>query len=165
MKIRNTRRVLAVGARALGLLGLMVAVPATAEAVPAPMSCSAYGCDGHDPNIQTWQTGPTTVADAFISSPISVDVALRYGVTDGDQYSWAKVTMYESGGMVDVWTDRSFDGGATWTSGLGEVTKEVGPDGSIYTPMYYNTSGTKMRACARAELGSPWGSITCTLWF
>ncbi|WP_433893341.1 hypothetical protein [Streptomyces sp. CA-111067] len=55
----------------------------------AAASCRGYGCDGHDPDIQTWQSGPKTVTFGDIPD-IFAEVDLLYGVTDGDQYSWAQ---------------------------------------------------------------------------
>ncbi|MET9349499.1 hypothetical protein ABZY67_22725, partial [Streptomyces termitum] len=68
-------------------LAAVLAAPAPASA--AVLSCSGYGCDGHDPNIQTWQSGPATASGPYdYGSGFSIE--LRRGTTDGDLYAWGR---------------------------------------------------------------------------
>lgn len=130
-------------------------------------ACSGYGCDGHDPNVQSWDSGPKTVAAQSVDG--YAEVVLRWGKTDGDQYSWARVETTTTGGQFRLWVDRSLDGHQTWAV-LGVTTKSISTNSNGYAPMYYNPSGAEMRACAKYNLGTVdgttiWSDTGCTAWF
>ena len=128
-------------------------LPATA-ATPATAICNTY-CDARDPGLSTQDRVPVTAALSGRT------VALHFD--DADAMGWASV---DGGGAGDeVWLDRSFDGGATWSSGskLGDTTTPSGQTGwrtLMYNVDDWNNDGVgALRACA-----SVGGSIACTSW-
>ncbi|MFF0014556.1 hypothetical protein [Streptomyces sp. NPDC005374] len=168
MKIR-TRLGFALGTL-LSSLAFTIVAPNSASA--AALACDNFGCDGHDPNIQSWESGPVTTYGPNQAGG-SFLYELRWGKTDGDQYSWARL-WYISGSNEQDWNiyvqrctkDQSecywrlgvkAGGASGWTAKV--------PDGTNYyytrTPMYYNPSTHKMRACAE----NPSGTEYCTAWY
>lgn len=152
----------------LSSLTLALAMPTSAQAA----SCDNFGCDGHDPNVQTWQTGPVSPYGPYDLGG-SFEYEMRWGKTDGDQYSWGRL-WYISGSDEQNWTvyvQRCTKSHSTCYWRLGEKkggasgwTSKV-PGGTNYyytrTPMYYNPSGYEMRACAE----DPSGNESCTPWY
>ncbi len=117
-------------------------LPATA-ATPATAICNTY-CDARDPGLSTQDRVPVTAALSGRT------VALHFD--DADAMGWASV---DGGGAGDeVWLDRSFDGGATWSSGskLGDTTTPSGQTGwrtLMYNVDDWNNDGVgALRACA-----------------
>ncbi|MEV0416389.1 hypothetical protein AB0I68_38035 [Streptomyces sp. NPDC050448] len=141
---------------------LMVA-PGPASATVT--SCSGFGCDGHDPAIQRWQSGPTHRDGRDHGSGFGVE--LWTGTTDGDFYAWAKAS-YPSGSNPYDYTvfvqrcrlDHSM------CENLGESRADLlmydGMDGNIVykrTGMYYDPAARTARACMRGA-----GREVCTGW-
>ncbi|MDI5965486.1 glycoside hydrolase family 76 protein [Streptomyces sp. SL13] len=123
---------------------------------PATAVCNTY-CDGRDPAL--------AAADR---SPVSVTLfsrAITLHLDDTDAMGWASIT---NGSPADeVWVDRSFDGGRTWSSGskLGDTTIPTGQTG-WRTLMYNNDDWANhgigaLRACGKASDRS---DIACTAW-
>ncbi|NEA19044.1 glycoside hydrolase family 76 protein [Streptomyces halstedii] len=132
------------------------ALPATAaESAAADTVCNKY-CDARDPSAAT--------SDRI---PVSTTVngrTVRLHLSDNDVMGWASI---DDGGAGDeVWLDRSFDGGQTWSTGS-KLGQTATPDGSTgwRTQMYnvddWNTAGVgALRACGKG--GS--GEVSCTGW-
>lgn len=152
----------------LSSIALVVSLPSSAYAA----SCSGFGCDGHDPNIQTWQTGPVSTYGPYDAGG-SFEYELRWGKTDGDQYSWGRL-WYISGSNEQDWSvyvQRCTKSHSTCYWRLGEKkggasgwTAKV-PSGTNYyytrTPMYYNPSTYETRACVDTSDGD----TLCTPWY
>lgn len=153
------------GVRRLGLVGLaLVALVAAVaswggSAVPARANtsvCNIY-CDGRDPALAGGDRTP--VSTTIYSRSIVLHVS------DPDNMGWASI---DSGSPTDeVWLDRSWDGGLTWSDGskLGDTTIPSGRTG-WRTLMYNvdNPSGHQvgaLRACGKAGNRS---AIACTPW-
>ncbi|NED08066.1 hypothetical protein G3I55_41260, partial [Streptomyces sp. SID6648] len=84
----------------LSALALVLMLPGPAQA--RAQACAGFGCDGHDPNIQTWQSGPVSPYGPYNLGG-SFLYELRWGKTDGDQYSWARLH-YISGSNEQNWS-------------------------------------------------------------
>lgn len=119
--------------------------------------CDKY-CDGRDPALASGDRVAQTVTDGGRTISLHLD--------DGDDMGWA---VTDSGGQGDeVWLDRSFDNGRTWSSGskLGDTTVPAGYGGwrtLMYNVDDWNNLGVGLlRAC-----GEPSGSstIACTSWY
>ncbi|MEU7054826.1 hypothetical protein [Streptomyces sp. NPDC046197] len=148
----------------------LVAGGANAASATAP-ACDNFGCDGHDPNIQTWQTGPFSPYGPYDLGG-SFSYELRWGKTDGDQYSWGRLEFFSGSdeGKWNVYVQRCTKDHSTcyWRLGLkkggasGWTSKVPGAANLYYTrtPMYYNPSGYEMRACVEDASGTqhcaPW---------
>src|SRR5581483_4010716 len=84
---------------------------------------------------------------------------------DNDDMGWANITGTQPGD--ELWLDRSFDGGATWTGGseLGDTVTPSGYPGwrtLMYNSDNWNTGGIGLlRACG---LPAGTGTIYCTSW-
>ena len=91
--------------------------------------------------------------------------AFRTHVTDTDAMAWASVDGGQAGDQV--WIDRSFDGGRTWTdnSRLGDTTIPAGSTGWRTVMVNIDDWGARgvgaVRACGKAG-DRP--EITCTPW-
>ena len=129
-----------------------------ASATPAANTtiCDKY-CDARDPALAP--------SDRVAVSATLSGRQFQLYVDDTDDMGWAAVTSGAAGD--EVWLDRSFDGGRTWSTGskLGDTTIPSG-DGGWRTLMYnsddWNNKGVGLlRAC-----GEPTGSssIACTGW-
>jgi hypothetical protein len=166
------------GRRRLALaLGAAAAVVGSSVALagPASAACANFGCDGHNPNIQSWNGTATTLGENPISrcSNSEINLELRYGVTDGDPYSWARMN-WQSGGLPgcepaggSVWVDRRSRGSGATETGLGRKTllqsgwTTAGAfTGSTWSGMYFNSNAFEMRACVNLS-----GTTSCTGWF
>lgn len=152
------------------LSSLALAVPNSASA--AALACDNFGCDGHDPNIQSWQSGPLTPHGPYdLGNSFSYE--LRWGKTDGDQYSWGRFKYISGTGASDwnVYVQRCTKDHSTcyWRLGLKKGgasgwTAKVEDTANFYqtrTPMYYNPSTHEMRACVE----NPSGTERCTPWY
>jgi predicted alpha-1,6-mannanase (GH76 family) len=136
---------------------LLVPTGATAAPVrPHATVCDTY-CDGRDPALSPGDRTP--VAASVWSRRIVLHA------DDADDMMWASI---EAGNPGDeVWLDRSFDGGRTWSSGskLGDTTV---PDGSRgWRTLMYNADDWAnrgigaLRACGKA---GDRDEIACTEW-
>ncbi|WP_405491417.1 hypothetical protein [Streptomyces sp. NBC_00096] len=147
------------------VLGITMATSAAAA------GCTGFGCDGHDPNIQTWQQGPnTTYGPDDVGNSFTLE--LRWGKTDGDDYSWGRLRFPNASGGQNwkVSVDRCPKSGGSpcaWGLGVryGYASGWSAASGANYTatrtPMYYNPSTHMMRACAT----NPSGDEYCTAWY
>ncbi|MFJ8157119.1 glycoside hydrolase family 76 protein [Streptomyces sp. NPDC094468] len=145
----------AVTTLALGLLTTMsAALPGPAQAATAV--CDKY-CDGRDPALSPGDRTPVTTTLFSRSITLHLD--------DGDDMGWASI---DNGSPTDeVWLDRSFDGGRTWSSGsrLGDTTVPSGQRGwrtLMYNADDWNNHGVgALRACGKA---GDRADIACTPW-
>lgn len=145
----------------------MAFVTTIAFATEAAAACANYGCDGHNPNIQTWKTGPKT---AFgIGHPMG-SLDLRVGVTGGDQYAWGRLYYPGGAGPAGVYVNRRNRGGGgeEWVLGW----KAVNTDGwsgsagtntiSTWSGMYYNPTWKQVQACMYMNNTN---ETYCTAWY
>ncbi|MFE7357542.1 hypothetical protein ACFU8Q_31445 [Streptomyces sp. NPDC057543] len=150
----------------LATLVLGIAIPNSAYAA----TCSGYGCDGHDPNIQTWQSGPVTPYGTDLGN--SNYLELRWGKTDGDQYGWARLEYVGIPSAYTITVERCNKGGGSCETGLGKkaagasgwTAKQEGTSNTYMTrtPMYYNPSTKQVRACVTPTAG---GTKHCTAYY
>lgn len=126
-------------------------------ASPLATLCDKF-CDGRDPALSPGDRQAQTVLDGTRSISLHLD--------DSEDMGWA---VTNGGGQGDqVWLDRSFDNGRTWSSGskLGATTVPAGYGGwrtMMYNVDDWNNLGVGLlRAC-----GQPAGSnvIACTGWY
>ncbi len=118
--------------------------------------CDKY-CDTRDPAL--------AVNDRIAVTTAAGSRQLQLHMDDGDDMGWAAIVNGAAGD--EVWMDRSFDGGQTWTDGskLGDTITPSGDTGwrtLMYNSDNWNTNGYGLlRAC-----GLPAGSstINCTSW-
>lgn len=140
------------------LIGAMTAVtlPAIAQAAATASICDTY-CDARDPSAATSDRTPVT------ASIYGRGVALH--LSDNDVMGWASIDKGVAGDQV--WLDRSFDGGKTWSSGskLGVTAIPQGSTGwrsQMYNVDDWNTGGIgALRACGKA---GDRAEIACTGW-
>ncbi|MFZ4239012.1 glycoside hydrolase family 76 protein [Streptomyces murinus] len=157
------------GMAATGLslvVALLAATPAAAVGGPragadartavAAAICDTY-CDARDPSAATSDRIPAT------SSLYGRTVRLH--LSDNDVMGWASIDDGNPGD--EVWLDRSFDGGRSWSSGskLGDTKTPQGYRGwrtQMYNVDDWNTAGVgALRACGKA---GDRAEITCTSW-
>jgi predicted alpha-1,6-mannanase (GH76 family) len=146
------------GAIIIGAL-LLASVPLlvqTTAAQAATTICNRY-CDTRDPALSPGDRVPVTAAI------YSRQLTLHFD--DNDAMGWAAIT---NGSPTDeVWLDRSFDGGRTWSSGskLGDTTIPSGSTG--WRTLMYNVDDWgnlgvgALRACGKA---GDRAEIACTPW-
>ncbi|MFJ6729588.1 hypothetical protein ACIQPQ_32285 [Streptomyces sp. NPDC091281] len=158
----------------LGVLlsSVALATMSSGTASAAALACDNFSCDGHDPNVQSWQSGPVSPHGPYdLGNSFSYE--LRWGKTDGDQYSWARL-QYVSGSNASDWTvyvQRCTKDQSTcyWRLGAksggtsGWSTKVAGTANTYVTrtPMYYNPSTHMTRAC----VDTPSNVQKCTPWY
>ncbi|WP_329307557.1 glycoside hydrolase family 76 protein [Streptomyces sp. NBC_01260] len=129
--------------------------PATAKAADGAV-CNKF-CDARDPQNAT---GDRTSVTASIYGR---GIALH--LSDNDVMGWASIDGAVAGDQV--WLDRSFDGGRTWSSGsrLGATAVPAGATGwrsQMYNVDEWNTGGIgALRACGKAGNRA---EISCTGW-
>ncbi|WP_328847278.1 glycoside hydrolase family 76 protein [Streptomyces sp. NBC_00258] len=128
----------------------------TTTAAAAAAICNKY-CDARDPALSPGDRTPVTAAVHGRS------IALHFD--DTDAMGWASIGNGNPGD--EVWLDRSFDGGRTWSSGsrLGDTTVPAGQR-AWRTLMYnvddWNNHGVgALRACGKAGDRT---EIACTPW-
>lgn len=151
------RRPAALLAAALSAVLVPLAPQASAAATSAAATvCNKY-CDARDPALAAGDRTPVT------ASIFSRSVVLHFD--DADAMGWASV---DNGGPGDeVWLDRSFDGGRTWSSGsrLGDTSVPTGRHGwrtLMYNVDDWNDLGVgALRACGKA---GDRAEIACTPW-
>ncbi|MBO3680767.1 glycoside hydrolase family 76 protein [Streptomyces sp. NEAU-YJ-81] len=165
--MRRTRpprtRLAALATGALALLATQF-LPATAEAAPSATICNKY-CDARDPALAPQSRNPVT------ATLFSRSIALHFD--DADAMGWASI---DNGGPGDeVWLDRSFDGGRSWSSGsrLGSTAIPSGQRG--WRTLMYNVDDWgahgvgALRACGKAGdrpdiACTPWARTTWNAW-
>ncbi|WP_194898423.1 glycoside hydrolase family 76 protein [Catenulispora pinisilvae] len=133
------------------LVPLAIAAPARAATI-----CDKY-CDARDPALSTVDRQPVSTSIYSRSIVLHSD--------DNDDMMWASIDNGNPGD--EVWMDRSFDGGQTWSSGskIGDTTVPSG-DRGWRTLMYNNDDWNNlgvgaMRACGKA---GDRAEIACTPW-
>ncbi|MFF4751089.1 glycoside hydrolase family 76 protein [Streptomyces sp. NPDC002514] len=144
-------------ALALALLAALVPQPASAAAPAVSAAlCNKY-CDTRDPALSPGDRTPVT------TSLYGRSIVLHFD--DADAMGWASVAGGDPGD--EVWLDRSFDGGRTWSSGsrLGNTAIPTGRH-DWRTLMYnvddWNNHGVgALRACGKAGNRT---EIACTPW-
>jgi predicted alpha-1,6-mannanase (GH76 family) len=130
-----------------------LSVPAAAQAATV---CDSY-CDGRDPAQSPVDRQPVT------ATIYSRGIVLHSD--DNDDMMWASIGNGSPGD--EVWLDRSFDGGQTWSSGskLGDTTIPSGNTGwrtLMYNGDDWNNLGVgALRACGKA---GDRAEISCTPW-
>jgi hypothetical protein len=154
----SSRRAAAtVGAAALAVATLLGQVIAGTQAAQAASGiCNRY-CDGRDPALSPGDRVPVTATIYSRQITLHID--------DADAMGWAAIA---GGSPTDeVWLDRSFDGGRTWSSGskLGDTTIPSGQTG--WRTLMYNVDDWAnlgvgaLRACGKAGNRA---EIACTAW-
>ncbi|WP_159024860.1 glycoside hydrolase family 76 protein [Streptomyces sp. CB01373] len=162
---RRATRLVTVGqsAAAFALALLAGLAPQSASAAGTAVNatvCNRY-CDARDPALSPGDRVPVTAAVYGRS------IALHFD--DADAMGWASIGNGNPGD--EVWLDRSFDGGRTWSSGskLGDTTVPSGQRGwrtLMYNIDDWNNRGVgALRACGkagdRAEIAcTPWARVT-----
>ena|SRR5882757_4753467 len=151
--------------------GLLLGLSGTAVAAP-DATCASFGCDGHNPNAQTWQS-PGAWTEYTIPADCDSYIDLRYGVTDGDPYAWARVEWNTGcGDPAVVWVDRYSKASGVIETSLGKHTLLTAGDWSAqegayswntWSGMYYDSSLFEVRACV--NFSNPYGGLTCTSWY
>jgi predicted alpha-1,6-mannanase (GH76 family) len=153
------RRVVARRALALVLGAAAAATGVLAVQSPASANttiCNRY-CDGRDPGLSPVDRQPVS------ATIYSRRIVLHFD--DTDAMGWASIDV---GSPTDeVWLDRSFDGGRSWSSGskLGDTTIPSGRTG--WRTLMYNVDDWGghgiglLRACGKAGNRS---EIACTSW-
>jgi len=139
------------------------ALPQSSAAATAPTAveaaatiCNKY-CDARDPALSPQDRTP--VSATLFSR------ALTLHFDDADAMGWASLDNGSPGD--EVWLDRSFDGGRTWTSGsrLGDTTVPAGQRGwrtLMYNVDDWNNLGVgALRVCGKAGDRS---DIACSAW-
>ncbi|MER5429987.1 glycoside hydrolase family 76 protein [Streptomyces sp. NPDC002588] len=144
-------------ALALTLLAALAPRPASAaDAAVAATVCNKY-CDARDPALSPDDRTPVTAGIYGRSVVLHLD--------DTDAMGWASIGNGNPGD--EVWLDRSFDGGRTWSSGskLGDTTVPAGGRGwrtLMYNVDDWNNHGVgALRACGKA---GDRAEIACTPW-
>ncbi|MFJ9542177.1 glycoside hydrolase family 76 protein [Streptomyces sp. NPDC101225] len=145
---------------ALALLAGLAPRPASAADASttalAATICNKY-CDARDPALSSGDRQPVTTALYGRTMTLHFD--------DADAMGWASVDNGSPGD--EVWLDRSFDGGRTWSSGskLGDTTIPSGQRGwrtLMYNVDDWNGHGVgALRACGKA---GDRAEIACTPW-
>lgn len=138
------------------LLLAALAVPLTAGTAAAAAICDRY-CDGRDPALSSGDRKPVT------ATIYSRQIVLH--LDDADDMGWGSIDNGNPGD--EVWLDRSFDGGRTWSQGskLGDTTVPSGQRGwrtLMYNGDDWNNRGVgALRACGKAGDRT---EIACTPW-
>ncbi|WP_435126653.1 MULTISPECIES: glycoside hydrolase family 76 protein [Streptomycetaceae] len=146
--------------RAAVLAGLLACLAPAVTSTPAHAAnssiCNKY-CDARDPSHATSDRIPVT------ASSNGRTIALH--LSDNDVMGWASIDGGAAGD--EVWLDRSFDGGVSWTNGskLGDTKTPSGWTGwrsQMYNVDDWNNAGVgALRACARTNGASV---TVCTQW-
>ncbi|MFJ4920706.1 glycoside hydrolase family 76 protein [Streptomyces sp. NPDC088725] len=160
MSLRRGRPALLTAVSCLFLALLQPSAWASSPPEKAPVAASAICnalCDASDP-----QSAPQDRV------PVSATIygrTLQLHVDDTDATGWASIGNGSPGD--EVWLDRSFDGGKTWSDGsrLGATVTPSGNSGwrtLMYNVDDWNTNGVgALRACGKA---GDRDEIACTGW-
>ena len=144
----------------VALLVLMGGLAAPFAAVPRALAnstvCNLF-CDARDP--------AAAVGDRQAAGVTVYGRSIGLHVSDGDDMAWAVIGSGSAGD--EVWTDRSFDGGQSWTGGskLGDTTVPSGAGG--WRTLMFNIDDPQnagvgvVRACGKA---GDRADIVCTSW-
>jgi hypothetical protein len=157
------RRLVSLGAAAAITTTALIQLQ-TASAAEAATVCNRY-CDGRDPALSPVDRIPVSATLYGRSFTVHVD--------DTDAMAWGSVENGQPGD--EVWVDRSFDGGRTWSDGsrLGDTSIPAGSGGwrtGMYNVDDWNNRGVgALRACGkardRAEIAcTPWARSTWNAW-
>jgi predicted alpha-1,6-mannanase (GH76 family) len=155
--MRTSRHVAQAVAGLLVLTGVVFGLVTSGNTAEAATSiCNKY-CDGRDPALSPSDRIPVT-------NTISGRVIMLH-FDDNDAMTWGAI---ENGGTGDqVWLDRSFDGGRTWSGGSKLGATSI-PSGYIgwRTLMYnvddwYGHGVGAVRACGRTAAST---ATACTPW-
>nr|WP_209708065.1 glycoside hydrolase family 76 protein [Crossiella equi] len=136
------------------LVPALLTTPIPAQAAPVAAVCNRY-CDARDPALAPAARQPHT-ATLF-------GRRFTLHLNDTDAMGWAGLTAASPGD--EVWLDRSFDGGRTWTPRLGGTAVPAGRTG--WRTLMYNVDDWAargigaLRACGKAG-DRP--EIACTPW-
>ncbi|GAA3934860.1 glycoside hydrolase family 76 protein [Actinoplanes auranticolor] len=128
----------------------------TVSPAQAATVCNRY-CDARDPALSP--------GDRVATSTTLYGRSFQVHVNDTDAMIWATVENGRAGDQV--WLDRSFDGGRTWSgdSRLGDTTVPAGSAGTRTTMFNVDNWGSRgvgvLRACGKAG-DRP--ELTCTGW-
>ncbi|MFK4865490.1 glycoside hydrolase family 76 protein [Streptomyces sp. CSMPJR101] len=143
---------------ALCALALLVGLAPQAASAPAPKAavCNKF-CDARDPALSPGDRTPVT------ASLFGRSIVLHFD--DADAMGWASLDNGSPGD--EIWLDRSFDGGRSWSAGsrLGATT--VPTDRRGWRTLMYNVDDWAghgvgaLRACGRAGDRT---EIACTPW-
>ncbi|WP_227024955.1 glycoside hydrolase family 76 protein [Streptomyces tsukubensis] len=152
------RRVLGSGAGiALACLLATRFAPALPAAAAEQAAVCDIRCDAQDPATATSDRTPVTTT--LYGRTVSLHLS------DNDVMGWASIDGGQAGD--EVWLDRSFDGGKSWSSGSRLGATKI-PSGStawrsqMYNVDDWNNAGVgALRACARA---GDRAEIACTGW-
>jgi hypothetical protein len=133
-----------------------LALPAPAARAAGAVVCNRY-CDGRDP--------ASAPSDRVAVTSSLYGRTFRLHVNDTDAMAWASV----DGGQAtdEVWIDRSFDGGRTWSGGskLGDTRIPGGSTGwrtaQFNVDDWSNDGVGALRACGKA---GDRAEISCTSW-
>ncbi|MET9908720.1 glycoside hydrolase family 76 protein [Streptomyces sp. NPDC006476] len=161
----TARHIRSIGTCLIATLALLTpAGTGVASAADTAAICNKY-CDTRDPALSPQDRQPVT------ATVYSRAVTLHFD--DTDAMGWASIDNGSPGD--EVWLDRSFDGGRTWSSGskLGDTTIPSGQRGwrtLMYNVDDWNNHGVgALRACGkagdRAEIAcTPWARTTWNAW-
>ncbi|MEU1274230.1 glycoside hydrolase family 76 protein [Streptomyces sp. NPDC005799] len=161
----TTRHIRSIGTCLIATLVLLTPVgTGVASAADTAAICNTY-CDTRDPALSPQDRQPVT------ATVYSRAITLHFD--DTDAMGWASIDNGSPGD--EVWLDRSFDGGRTWSSGskLGDTTIPSGQRGwrtLMYNVDDWNNHGVgALRACGkagdRAEIAcTPWARTTWNAW-
>ncbi|HTI28009.1 MAG TPA: glycoside hydrolase family 76 protein [Kutzneria sp.] len=141
--------------------------PAPTTAAPPPSNgptvtpkvtiCDKY-CDGRDPALAAQDRSAVTATAAG-------NRQLSLHLSDSDDMGWGALTNSSPGD--ELWLDRSFDAGRSWTAGskIGDTRTPTGYPGwrtLMFNVDDWNNNGVGLlRACAQPTGGT---AITCTDW-
>lgn len=151
----NTRRLTALAALVAVSATVLVQVQTSTAALAASI-CNRY-CDGRDPSLAP--SDRTAVTSTLFGR------TFRLHLNDTDAMAWATI---DGGQPADeVWIDRSFDGGRTWSDGsrLGDTKIPSGSTGwrtaQLNVDDWNNNGVGALRACGKA---GDRADISCTPW-
>ncbi len=151
-RIRSGRAVIAALALAAGGLAIAGTAPAGAASPAATTVCGTI-CDDSPVTAST----PDRLADGTGIYGRSIQLH----IDDVDGVGWAIIS---NGDPTDeVWMDRSWDGGATWDSKIGDTTIPAGSRSATTTLWNINNGAAKglIRACGKAGNRD---DVVCTGW-
>ncbi|MFD9789357.1 hypothetical protein ACFWXK_00235 [Streptomyces sp. NPDC059070] len=143
----------------------LIVMPGTAWA-----ACARYTCDSHDPNVQTWQSGPFTASGPYDFGG-GFTIELRKGTTDSDPYAWARAR-FPGGSNQNEYTmyverchlDHTVCEILGQRQAGGDWTISAGANSNYYitrSGMFYDPSDRTIRACL---YHGDWSGRTCTGW-
>ncbi|MGP3983139.1 glycoside hydrolase family 76 protein [Streptomyces sp. KR80] len=145
--------------RVLTVLTLVAGILA-GETIAAAQTtvCGAHYCDGRDPGLARGERFPVGEVTIF-------GRGIRLHMSDADNMGWASI---RNGSPNDeVWLDRSWDGGKSWSQGSKLGYTKIPAGRSDWRTLMYNVDDPNakqvgaLRACGKA---GDRGEIVCTSW-